>query len=234
MSRWLVDAARIASHDVARGKTLAYIKERARALAHARVPMANVREVAFMAEAVLNLARRARRCPSREESDIAEFLSRPANIREMEKAANEMDRRLQVKAKAQALAETLQEPCVFYVVTTHQKPRCSHRALQGYIAYDRAYRQKIPQEAVRDVERFIKQNNMKSVQELSGPPYYISTALYCYHRFVPLDTKEVLEGRANTLVRDGAHRSKTDAERYREYKARRRLIALRAKKPAIK
>ena len=229
ISRWLVDSAREVARLVSRGAGLGAIYERMREIARRDIPYCNVREVAVLARGATDLARRARRYGTDDEHEIASRISDAREIRGLEKVANAMDRRLQAKAKRALLARELDKPCVFYAITTHQKPRCAHRALQGTVAYDRSYRRKLTEagnwQAVRECEKFIRKHGLKSVQELVGEPYYVTTAPYCRHRFVALDTREVLAGVANTVIRDGAHRSKTDAQRYAEYKNRRKEIA---------
>lgn len=223
-ARWLVDSWAAISRAYP-GGSLTELEGKLRRIVDRVLPMANRNEKSYLVAAAMREARLCRACKP---DDPAEWLTSARNAGRLEKAANEMDRRLQVKAKRQILADTLEagraSGKVFYVVTTHQKPRDEHRGFQGTVCYD-ARAEKTP--AVR---RYIRDNGLPSVQELSGPPHWISQALYCRHRFAPLDTQEVLDGTADTVIRDGAHRSLTAGQRYMEYKKRRALARKRAYK----
>lgn len=229
MSRWLVDTQVAVSKW---GGTLAGLRERLSRIVERDVPMANARESAALIKCGMDAARRARLAGKREPEEIASFLTSPRSAPIMEKVANAMDRKIQLKAKAAMASAVLGSPAVFYAVSTHQKPRDSHEPLQGTVCYDRNWRRKLQDAGMWDlakrVGRHIRAEGMRSAQDLMGPPCYLMTAPYCRHRLFPLDTEEVLDGTANTRILDGAHRSLTPEKRYAAYKKRRALVRSRA------
>lgn len=241
---WIVPCGSALVRSLTRGDTLATTERRIRDVARKSLPEATDREIAGIVKAALDLARRARRLCGRDSRAISEFVTRTGEIAGLEKAGNAAIRGVLTRNKKKALRELIRnaraqdEPCVFYAISTHQKPRCSHRALQGTVVYDRMFRSVLTRAGkwylIRDVERAIRASDMMSVQEAVRAPYYISTAPYCRHRFCPLDTKAVLSGTANTVIRDGAPRSKTDAQRYREKKRRMKEIRERSMKKALR
>lgn len=184
-------------------------------------------------------------------------LTRESVIAPLEKAANEMDRRLQTKAHRAIAAEAVRRgregyavrpkpdeggrasefyyvgvPCVFYAISTHQKPRCEHKDLQGSVVYDERYASTLTNAGywylVADVRKEIRRRGMMSVKEAMSAPYYVGNTPFCRHRFYPLDTREVLAHVENATINDGAHRSMSDAQRYRKKKKRRAEIVARA------
>lgn len=221
VSRWYESVAVLIAKLVGSGATLTEAREAFDRIATAVLPMLNDREIAFLRKAAEAEFRRVR---------SGGKLGAVFGLKRLEKAANAMDRRLQAKAKAIAINDALRQPCVFYCVSTHQKPRCSHAHMQGQILYDTHYRQKLTWWKAKAVEAYIRSADLMSVQEAVRGPTWLITANYCRHRLIPLDTDEVLNGTARTVWLDHAHRSKTDRQRAKEYRDRRRRIAARIKK----
>ena len=218
VSRWYERTAVLAVRLAASGSTLTEARRRFRSVVEEILPMANRREAALLIGAAESEFRRVR-SGGKPGATFA--------LRRLEKAANSVDRKLQAKSKAQMVSDSLRLPCVFYCVSTHQKPRCAHREMQGEILYDRNFRQKVPWYRIREIERYIRNKDLMSVQDATKGPIWLITSPYCRHMLVPMDTEEVLMGIANTVYPDGAHRSRTDAQRAKEYRDRRKRIAVR-------
>lgn len=239
ISKWLVDTQVAISRMVASEEPLTAIESKLRRIVAAVLPMANRNESAYLVKSGMAMARRARSHGFGRSEDVATYLTSPRVAPALEHVANEMDKRLQLKAKRERVAEMLEScrnptaPTVFYAVSTHQKPAHDHAKLQGTVAYDRNWRAVLGDSwewyLAKDVGRYIREHDLNSLQELMGPPWYMITRPYCRHRFVPLDTYDVLDGVANLRILDGEHRSLTDAQRYQAYKKRRARVVERSK-----
>jgi len=216
--RWLVGCC-VA---ISMGGTLARIEAAVRRVAASALPMASRNERSWLTARAMASARAV--ASEDDPNERARALTRVFSIAPLERAANEMDRRLQLKAKAQIVEEARAGGAVFYAVTTHQRPGKDHAAYQGMIVYDRNWRK-----SDRDprILRFIESHGIVSLQDAMKGPYWIMTRPYCRHRFAPLDTEEVLNGTADTTVLDGAHRSMTPDQAHRKKAARRMLIRKR-------
>lgn len=189
-----------------------------RSISDSELPMASHSEKSWLVERAMEVARKRHEDTPNER---ARALTRVFSIAPLEEAANEMDCRLQQKAKAQIVSELRTHGTVFYVVTTHQKPGKDHAKYQGMVVYDPRW-VSTPEEMA-----YIRSHKLISIIAAMKAPYWIFTRSYCRHRFAPLVTSEVLNGTANLAVRDGAHRSMTTVEAYRKKVARRMLIRKR-------
>lgn len=246
LERWLIRAGKAIAEEVAAKSPLNRISERIGGITRSVLPMASAREAAILTRASLDAARRIRKSGDDDPGSAAERLTRVCVIRELEKAANAVDRSMQAKAKAQIAAETIHDarsaaqPCVFYLVSGHQNPAAGHRDLQYSLCVDRYWRKTLTEAGfwwlADEVGRLIRIAGIPSAQRLMGPPCYLITRPYCRHRLIPLGTMEVLacDGDAKALrsmhpeAADGAHRTLTDAQRYAAYRKRRAEIRKRA------
>lgn len=244
---WLVESASEIAGMSAAGKTVREIRGRMLRIVEKTLPMAPARVKRQLISAAMDAVKKARGVPVRDPEAIARFLAYTPEYDQLRKAANRADRAIQSLAKAQIASGELEkgrselEPTVFYLTSHHQVPAEGHRDLQSVIAYDRMYRSVLTAAGmwwkIGEIEKFIRDGDMPSIQELLGPPTYWMTRPYCRHRFVPLPTQEVLSGytgmelaRMHPESADGAHRSKSPVRLRREDRQRRNDIVSRASK----
>ena len=225
MSVWMAKAMRAVLTGILSGSTRQNMRETLLALSPAE---ANIRERAWLADAGLSLWRHAKLWPN-----PTMCMSSLWMMQRFEHIANQMDRMLQAKAKAQTVGSAVQEARMegepFFVVTTHQKPACGHKDIQGKLLIDRYWRSSLERSGkgwlIPSVQRFIAARSIRTVQWAMGKPTYLITRPYCRHRLVNIITYEALTSPPEGIVvLDHAHRSLTDAQRYARYQARRNAI----------
>lgn len=168
---------------------------------------------------------------------VAQIMSRSTVQGKLERVANQMDRRLQLKAKSVRVSKTLEDGrkrvgTGFYLSTWHQRPADGHRAFQGQLYVDRMWRTALESAGyaffIPMAEAKIREEGIKTVQWVMGPPAYLVTRPYCRHMFVPIPIHEAMflplsEIKArHPEAQDHAHRALTDAQR-RMKAAQRRL-----------
>lgn len=203
------------------------VYERCRDVAYRCIPYLNSQEAAFLARAAVQAARKAR---SWRRIGRKVDLSRPCFLDILVKAANEMDRRLQTKAKAIRLEACRAKGEAFYLCSWHQTPAAGHKDLQGKLYVDRYWRSRVPESLIPAVQKIIDDRSIMTIQEVTGEPYWLIYRPYCRHYFVPIDTYEVLGSASDKELRSRhpeahmpVHRSLTKDQ------LRRRRARLRAK-----
>lgn len=98
-----------------------------------------------------------------------------------------------LRHKKQAVRKGLQDPTVlFFLCSSHVNPAKDHKDYQGIIYVDRYWRTKCSGALYVKVWRYINNHQIATVQEIMGPPVYLTTRPYCKHFFIPLDTYTVL------------------------------------------
>lgn len=88
---------------------------------------------------------------------------------------------------------------IFFLCSKHNSPADDHKAYQGKIYVDRFWRQKVQGEDYYAVLSYIRNHDIKTVQEIMGPPVYLTTRPYCKHFFVPVHVRTVLGTSLNRL-----------------------------------
>ena len=116
-----------------------------------------------------------------------------------------------------------EEPVVFYLVSSHQKPQPAHEPLQGTILVDRYWN--VVTDGDERIARYLKANKTHTLQWAMGAPCYLITRPKCRHYLIPLKTGEVV-GSSLKAIRarhqrkpTHVHRPLTDAQRWQAYKA---------------
>lgn len=243
IEKWLKASERLLYEDLLKGRPLSFVESRQRKLAEAQGFM-NRREAACAVRAAMEQARLAKLCVDPKApnyaSALADWLTSPSQIKKMEHAANDIDKRVQAKTKAWLQASTLAEnrslsyPIVFYMLSVHQKPADGHREYQGKLFYDRYFREALKgaglEYYVPACEALIRNRGLRSVQDASAHDPWLVTRPYCRHRFVGVRTAEALTSSPKAILAkhpemlDHAHRSLTDAQRWRVYRKRRQEL----------
>lgn len=81
---------------------------------------------------------------------------------------------------------------IFFMCSVHQNCAEDHQDLQGKIYVNRYWRQLVNSTDYAAVAGFIKNNNIKTVQEMMRAPYWLTTRRYCRHWFIEIPTEKVL------------------------------------------
>ena len=187
MQQWVVKSAAEICRSM--NDPIRRVYERMRDVAYSCIPYLNSQEAAFLANAAVLAARKAR---SWQKMGREVDLSRPCFLEILTKAANAMDRRLQTKAKAVRLEACRAQGSAFYLCSWHQTPAAGHKDLQGKLYVDRFWRSRVPESLAHTVQKLIDDRSMMTIQEVTGDPYWLIYRPYCRHYFVPIDTYEVL------------------------------------------
>lgn len=93
---------------------------------------------------------------------------------------------------------------VFYICSTHSNPATDHAEWQGRIYVDRYWRNTLEGDeiALKKVAAYIRNHDIKTVQEICREPVYLITRPYCKHFFIELDTDEVLNSSLNSIKKN--------------------------------
>lgn len=91
---------------------------------------------------------------------------------------------------------------IFWLCSWHPDCAEDHRAWQSRIYCHRYWRQIVSGKDYYAVLSYIKNRGIKTVQEIMGPPVYLTTRPYCRHYFVPLDIATVLTSGVKSLVKE--------------------------------
>lgn len=125
---------------------------------------------------------------------------------------------LNLKQKQDNLRAMLQaQDLVFFACSIHANPAPDHKDWQGVIYVDRFWRTKVRGYTYRAVEAYIRNHGTKTVQEIIGPPVYLTTRPYCKHYFIPLETNAVLTSSARKIAEGLAKVSSTVLYDRKEY-----------------
>lgn len=157
------------------------------------------------------------------------------------KAFNRANRRRWVRTRGNDVANQLrlgmarEDPVVFFLVSSHQKPQKAHRGWQGKVLVNCHWRQAFADDPdrARTVSFLIRNRSIQSVQRAIGAPDYLLLRPNCRHRLIPLRTEEVLTSSARALsIRHNPRPTNVkrpigDKERYRQCKALRTAISER-------
>lgn len=159
-----------------------------------------------------------------------------ANADEIVKAFNRSKRREWAKTKKlhvdsrMKMLRAMEDPIVFQLVSSHQKPAEGHKDLQGHLLIDRFWKETleskgVPPERIREIAKFVKSNDIRTVQWAMGAPCYLIVRPNCRHRLIPVRTDDALSlslKSLNARLNSGktyVKRPITDAQRYAQAKA---------------
>ena len=83
---------------------------------------------------------------------------------------------------------------IFYLCSEHANPAKDHAPYQGKLYVDRFWRNTLEKHGndPESVERFIRVNNIMTIQKVCSAPIYMVFRPYCKHYFIPVDTKKAM------------------------------------------
>jgi hypothetical protein len=157
----------------------------------------NQNEKAALYNALYDLARAAYRCPKGWQYKLGLRTSYDSVLR----VARRVKRNTELKAKRKTIKKMIADKNnVFFICSTHPKPRPEHKPYQGVLFVDRFWRQKVKGEQYYAVMSYIKNHNTTTIQGIQQEPVYLCTAPYCRHFFIPVPTSTVLTTSAKALA----------------------------------
>ncbi len=81
---------------------------------------------------------------------------------------------------------------IFYITAFYGDCAKDHADYQGKIYYDDRYQTIAPKDRLDEIESYINSNKLKSVQEITEAPVYLTSRPNCRHYFMPMDIDSVL------------------------------------------
>lgn len=103
---------------------------------------------------------------------------------------------------------------IFWLCSCHSSCAEDHINFQSKIFVDRFWRQKVSGKEYYSVLSYIKNRDIKTVQEIMGPPVYLTTRPYCRHYFIGIDTASVLKSSPKKLANEFGRTYESDYNYY--------------------
>lgn len=216
------------------GKTLLSMRTRALG-AISRIAWLDDRSRSMMRSLAEDTIRRA---VVQKDENYPMFIGREAQ--EWMKAFNRAFRRTWVETKKTHLGSSMKmkrdmdDPVVFYLVSSHQKPQKAHEPLQGKLLVDNRWKSVLLMagklEEAKEVERFLRKKKVLSVQAALKEPYYLIVRPNCRHYLIPVKTGAALRLTEKQLKEKSQpkvthiHRPITDKQRYAEWLELKRMV----------
>lgn len=250
MSRWLEASELEAYRATLRGDSLSALSASELTITRNIIPYLNQKEAAYLRDASVLYFRKIRKLfsemqdVSAKESRFADEITRPFMVRDIEHAANVMDKHLQFKAKAQRLNSGMNQGrasgTVFWLCSWHQTPAEKHKEFQGRVLYDRYWRQTLRKfgmaEKIPVLEGIIRDWDIPSVQDVTNGEPYLITRPYCRHYLVPVTVLEVMKAGSEKEIMSAHpeakmpnHRTMTKEQQLKAYRKRRADVRRRMK-----
>lgn len=117
---------------------------------------------------------------------------------------------------------------VFLLCSSHSNPAEDHRDYQGLVYVDKYWRNTLAddEETKKKVAAYIRNHDVRTVQEICGAPVYMTTRPYCKHFFIPVTIEEVLGNSVRSLLKkhpEAKVKSHNINYRKKYYKTRKRI-----------
>lgn len=145
--------------------------------------------------------------------------------KEFIKIKNEVANKHENVAKKDYINELLEsKDTPFFLSDSHKQCAKGHLAYENKIYYDEDFRSGygLSSEQLVQVENYIRENKLMSVQEVTGPDVWLITRPNCGHELYPVPLEDVLEGRKlRKIVVDDY---KTMTGQYEYYYERSRIL----------
>lgn len=163
-----------------------------------------------------------------------------ANLERVIKTENLIKRHEEARAHKSFLTGLIKDsrertdPIVFYLSSHHANPAEDHEYWEGMVYVDYFWRRTVqgiyPPEKIRQIEKYIDENHIYTLQWVVGFPVYLTTRPYCRHYFTPVPTSEVLGSDLSTIKKNHPetkmwYRKLSDKERGKRFQDKRNLIS---------
>lgn len=170
----------------------------------------------------------AKRCLLVDKKKLPKYVA--YNAEEVMKAWNRAYKRAWARTKKtnvlsyMKLQRSRDNPVVFYLVSSHQKPQKAHKDLQGKILVDHFWKNTLGDDwRVPSVGKFIKNNDIRTVQWAIGAPHYLCTRPNCKHVLIPVSIGDILTMNLKDVnkkyqkQKPSVHRPITDQQRWQDF-----------------
>ncbi len=81
---------------------------------------------------------------------------------------------------------------IFYITSFYGDCAIDHADYQGKIYYDVDWKSNAPKDRIDEIEDYINSNKLKTVQEITEAPVFLTSRPNCRHYFMPIDIDSVL------------------------------------------
>ena len=137
----------------------------------------------------------------------------------LERHAGARERAIESKEQI-AKARASDKKVIFYVCSKHVGSAKDHKDWQGKVYVDRFWRAILKSTdtewMIPQVERYIVENDVRTIQWVMGPPVWLTVRPYCTHWFAPVLTSTVLT-REPSFYTPVTHNKKTKRGATYEY-----------------
>ena len=183
------------------GKNLTEMKDDIRNLVNSYNGL-NKTERAALYNSIYNVSRACKTSP-----DWAKTLSLRKNYDKILSASRKVYASQRLRMHKGTVRAELSRPggTVFFLCSKHNNCADDHVNYQGKIYVDRFWRTKVSGSEYTAVLRFIKDNDVMTIQEAMGGPIWLGTRPYCKHFFIPIGTSAVLKSNNNKEILEEYH-----------------------------
>lgn len=162
------------------------------------------------------------------------------NLEQIIKSENLIQRNGATRAKMKNLKTQVKEsrerpePVIFYLCSHHANPAEDHRDWEGKIYVDRFWLSTVQDvyddSVIREVKRYIRDNDIRTIQWVTGEPVYLISRCHCRHFMIPLQTTEVLESSLKDIRKKHPEgvmwfRTLKDSEREQRFQKKRIIVS---------
>lgn len=161
------------------------------------------------------------------------------NLERVIKAENLIQRNEGVRARMSGLKEQVKNnreqnvPVIFYLCSHHAHPAEDHAFWEAKLYVDRFWRRTVQgiydENQIKVIEKFIKEQDIHTVQWVTGFPVYMVSRPYCRHFFIPVQTSEALGSSLKDIRKNHPegimwYRSLDPKDREKRFQDKRRLV----------
>ena len=181
---------------VLNGKNLHDIEKKLRGVV-SDIPDLNIREKAVIYSAARKITiRMLNQHGEPTNTQIKEFIT---SYNKAEEHRNVRNRVIDTRWQLRINRATQQ---VFLLCSKHSNPAEDHKDWEGKVYVDKYWRNTLSEdeETRKKVAAYIKNHDVKTVQEICGAPVYMTTRPHCKHFFIPVTIEEVLGSSVKGLL----------------------------------
>lgn len=117
----------------------------------------------------------------------------------IEKEKNQMADVIERRRKGSELNK-LMSSGVFYLCSSHVKPAKDHAEWEGKIYVSASWEARIGPDEHDQVKEFIDQNDIRTIEWVTGDPVYMCTRPNCKHYFTPISVQDALSRSVKELL----------------------------------
>lgn len=142
-----------------------------------------------------------------------------ATIGSTVKLMNQLERHQVRRTKEEKLKQGLKDnrdqtvPIIFYLSSWHDHCADGHQDYEGKIYVDKYWKSTMEKHPellwmIPGITAYIRNHNIKTIQDVTNNEPYLVTRNYCSHFFIPISTFDVLTSSLNAIKREHPNASK--------------------------